>query len=923
MSSTIEEIAQEAAKQPKEILDEAKGLGFKVSTIKSTLNDEDAEKLYNHIIGEVIITAPINTKSTKAQSDIKTQKIESKTYKKKSTKGIKEKVDTVDSKKSKKPQDDVGVEAMKEKKGLRIISTGKIGVPPKSLAKTEPKAVEKKASLELAQTNVQDIEPKQEAKEEIKEIIKLDRLKANIPSGSAMTKTAITSSIRIIRKTHEEEKPKREFKEAKEIKSASDANKILADLQKAQKQKTKTKKVTKEIKHQKNTKEHLISVDRELSDRDYDEEQNEILLIDLNERMDIVVEEDERVKKSAISDKVKVNKYSPWMREGSISRVKKRSTRYYSQKEAESKRLEKADVLILPEEIRVYEFAERAGLELGAVLGKLFLLGMKVLKNDFLDKDTIEILASEFGIEVKLKSTNIEVVEEEIREDELENRAPVVTIMGHVDHGKTSLLDFIRNSRVSNSEAGGMTQHIGAYMVEKNNKWISFIDTPGHEAFASMRSRGAKVTDIAIIVIAADDGVKPQTIEALNHAKEAGVQIIIAMNKMDKPNVNPDKLKAECSELGFSPQEWGGEYDFIPISAKSGIGIDLLLETVLIHAELLNLKASRVATPKAIVLEGTQHKGRGSVATIIMQQGILKVGQSIVADVAFGKVRAMYNDLGEKIEELAPSSVAQITGLSEVPLSGSILQVVENDSIARELASKRLTYIRQKQFSKSTKVTFDELSDAILKGQLKTMPIILRADTQGSLEALKDSLEKLSNDEVDVSLISYGIGAITQSDIDLAMASTNCMVLGFNVKPSNEIKALAKKLSITLKTYSIIYDLLDDVKKAVAGLMSPIFDTEVVGMLSVRNTFSVAKIGVIAGCMVIDGRVERGLSARVFRAGLNIWSGKISSLKRFKDDIKEVTKGYECGVVLEGFNDIQENDELEIFKEIEKKREIV
>lgn len=457
-------------------------------------------------------------------------------------------------------------------------------------------------------------------------------------------------------------------------------------------------------------------------------------------------------------------------------------------------------------------------------------------------------------------------------------------------------------------------------MVQKNGKWISFIDTPGHEAFAQMRSRGAQVTDIAIIVIAADDGVKQQSIEALNHAKSANVQIIIAMNKMDKEGANPDKLKAECAELGFTPMEWGGSYEFIPISAKTGEGVDVLLETILIQAEILDLKASQKATPKAVVLEGSQQVGKGSVATIIVRQGTLQIGQSIVADTAYGKVRTLKDDTGKNIDKLTPSWVAQITGLSEVPLAGALLQVVENDTIAREIANKRAAYLRQKQLSKSTKVTFDELSSMVAKGQIKTLPVILRADTQGSLEAIKSSLESLNNQEVEINVISYGIGGITQSDIDLANASSNCIVLGFNVRPTSEIKNLAKDLGITIKSYSVIYDLIDDMKALLSGLMSPILEEEVVGIASVREIFNVAKLGTIAGCMVIDGKVERNLNVRVLRNGVVTWSGKIASLKRFKDDVKEVAKGFECGIMLENYNDIAPGDELEIYKEIEKQR---
>ena len=456
--------------------------------------------------------------------------------------------------------------------------------------------------------------------------------------------------------------------------------------------------------------------------------------------------------------------------------------------------------------------------------------------------------------------------------------------------------------------------------MQKNGKWISFIDTPGHEAFAQMRSRGAQITDIAVIVIAADDGVKQQSIEALNHAKSAGVQIIIAMNKMDKEGANPDKLKTECAELGFTPIDWGGEYEFIPISAKTGDGVDVLLETILLQAEILELKASQKAKVKAIVLEGSQQIGKGSVATIIVQQGILEVGQSIVADTAYGKVRTLRDDTGKSITQLTPSGVAQITGLSEVPLAGALLQVVESDSVAREMANKRSAYLRQKQLSKSTKVTFDELSSMVAKGQIKNVPVVLRADTQGSLEAIRTSLDSLNNQEVAINVISFGIGGITQSDLDLANASNNCVVLGFNVRPTSEIKNLAKDLGIAIKSYSVIYDLIDDMKALLNGLMSPIIEEEIVGFVSVREIFVVAKLGTIAGCMVVDGRVDKSFNVRVLRNGVVLWSGKIASLKRFKDDVKEVNKGYECGIMLDGFHDIVVQDEFEIFKEVEKQR---
>ena len=543
-------------------------------------------------------------------------------------------------------------------------------------------------------------------------------------------------------------------------------------------------------------------------------------------------------------------------------------------------------------------------------------------KNDFLDKDAIEILADEFKIEVTIQTQEIEEIQEQVSDKDLVERPPVVTIMGHVDHGKTSLLDKIRNSRVASGEAGGITQHIGAYMVEKNNKHISFIDTPGHEAFSEMRSRGAQVTDIAIIVIAADDGVKPQSVEALNHAKAAGVQIIIAMNKMDKENANPDKLKAECAELGFVPNDWGGEYEFIPISAKTGEGIDLLLETILLHAELLELKASRKVNVQGVVLEGSIQKGRGPVASIIIKQGVLKAGDSIYAGTAYGRVRSMVDDLGRSVTELLPSGIAAVAGLSEVPSAGSMLYVVENDSIAREKAQKIANYLRQKELSKSTKVSFDELSEMVAKGQLKTIPLIIKADTQGSLEAIRVSVEKLNNEEVQINVIGSGVGGISESDVLLAAASQNSLILGFGLRPTGIIKAKAKELGVEIKTYAIIYDLIDDVKALISGLMSPFIEEENTGQAEVRDTFVISKVGTIAGCMVVDGVIKRGIKVRLIRDGVVIHTGSIASLKRFKDDVKEVAKGYECGIMLEGYNDIQVGDVFESFVEIQKVQQL-
>ena len=638
------------------------------------------------------------------------------------------------------------------------------------------------------------------------------------------------------------------------------------------------------------------------------------MLFDLNETQ--VRDEDEENKiRQAITDRVQIHRKNPWMNEGSIKRGGKRRKPPKVVKNVDKVK----GAISIPEEIRVYEFAELIRVELKEVIKVLFNLGLMATKNDFLDRDAIEILADEFELEISIHDVKEHSeIEMELEDAPQLERPPVVTIMGHVDHGKTSLLDYIRNSRVASGEAGGITQHIGAYMVEKNGKKISFIDTPGHEAFTQMRSRGAQVTDIAIIVIAADDGVKQQTIEALNHAKAANVQIIIAMNKMDKENANPDKLKAECAELGFTPNEWGGEYEFIPISAKSGEGVENLLETILIQAEVLELKASHQGKARAIVLEASLEKGRGPVATIIVQQGVLNVGDSVVADTAFGRVRALLDDRGQNITQLYPSGVAVVTGLSLVPSAGAVLQSVENDTIAREHAQKRALYLRQKELSKSTKVTFDELGEMVAQGNLKSLPLIIKADTQGSLEAIKASLEKLSNDEVRVNIIGFGVGGISESDIDLSATSENSLILGFNIRPTGNVKAKAKELGVEIKTYSIIYSLLDDIKALLGGLMSPVVEEENTGQAEVRETFNIPKVGVIAGCMVVDGSIQRGIKVRLIRDGVVVHTGSISSLKRFKDDAKEVSKGYECGIMLENYNDIKVGDVFETYKEIAK-----
>jgi translation initiation factor IF-2 len=542
-------------------------------------------------------------------------------------------------------------------------------------------------------------------------------------------------------------------------------------------------------------------------------------------------------------------------------------------------------------------------------------------KNDFLESDVIEILGDEFDVEIEVKdvleelSYQTEVVE---IDENLEERPPIITIMGHVDHGKTSLLDSIRSSDTAHKEAGGITQHIGAYSIERNSHKLTFIDTPGHSAFSQMRARGAKITDIIIIVVAADDGVKPQTIEAIKHAKESGVALLVAVNKIDKPDANPDLAMSQMAEHGITPVTWGGDYEFINLSAKTGEGIDELLDTILLQAEILELKANPNINAQAVVVESSIEKGKGVVATVIVQNGTLNLADTVVADTTFGRVKAMTDDMGNRLKSIPPSGTAKILGLGSAPMAGSILVSMDSEKEARDIAKKRAEHKRQKELSKSTKVSIEELSGLIAEGKIKSLPVILKGDVQGSVEAIKNSLEALRNDEVKVNIIHSGVGGITESDIALAAASSNTIILGFNIRPTGSVKSKATSEGIEIKTYSVIYDLLDDIKATLAGMMSPIIREENSGQAEVRDIFTIAKVGTIAGCMVSDGSVIRGGKARLIRDGIVIHEGLINSLKRFKDEAKEVKKGYECGIMLDNFNDIQVGDYIETFTNVEE-----
>ncbi|AZV47220.1 translation initiation factor IF-2 [Nautilia sp. PV-1] len=669
-------------------------------------------------------------------------------------------------------------------------------------------------------------------------------------------------------------------------------------------------------------KELQINVD--LADMDVIEE-NQVELLDLYFN-DINMKNDDELEEKAKTktQQQKQKKTQPVKRkkpsEGGITKegIKKRKKK--KKKEAEIK------TISIPKEVRVYEFAEAINKPLEEVIEALRELGEERDKNDFLGEEYIETLAEEFEVPVEVYDplAEFDYVKkyDSVQDDEkdLVERPPIVTIMGHVDHGKTSLLDKIRNSRVAAKEAGGITQHIGAYMVEKDGKKITFIDTPGHEAFTEMRARGAEVTDIAIIVVAADDGVMPQTREAISHAQAAEVPFIVAVNKIDKPQANPDLVKSQLAEMGITPVEWGGEYEFVNVSAKTGEGIDDLLETILLQAEMMELKANPKRKAKAVVIESRVEKGKGPVATIIVKNGTLKKADSFVCGKTYGRVRLIVDDLGKQKKEVKPGEPAEITGFDEVPMAGDVLVAVESDKEAKETAEKWKTFLEEREKSKSTKATLEDLQKMILEGELKKLPVIIKADTQGSVEAIKGSLAKLRNEEVKADIIHSDVGAITENDVILAKASEpHAIILGFNVRPTSGAKNKAKQEGIEIRTYSIIYDLIDDVKELLSGLMTPKVTEEVTATIEVRDVFSVPKIGTVAGCYVQDGVVHRGDFVRVIRDGVVIYDSKLASLKRFKDDVKEVGKGFECGIMVEGYNDVKVGDILETYKKIEEK----
>ena len=632
----------------------------------------------------------------------------------------------------------------------------------------------------------------------------------------------------------------------------------------------------------------------------------------------------QRYEQIALASKYTNDRYSTKKQKINQKSAQRNKQRYSSKRETEQDKLRRLELerarkqqlrVRIPDVITVGELATRLKVTATEVIKKLMMLGVMATINEEIDFDTASLVAEELGAKVEhevIVTIEDRLIDEDDDAEDTEERCPVVCVMGHVDHGKTSILDRIRNAHVTAGEAGGITQHIGAYQVRYEGKDITFLDTPGHEAFTAMRARGANITDIAILVVAADDGIMPQTVESINHAKAAGITVIVAINKMDKEGANPDRIKEELTKYGMVCEEWGGDVICVPVSAKTGEGIDDLLENILLVAETSELKANPDRRAKGTVVEARLDKGRGPIATLLVQNGTLHVGDVIIAGTAVGRVRVMTNDKGQAVESAGPSVPVEITGLAEVPEAGDTFNAVEDERLARELVEQRKHEAKQAKFNEYQKVTLDNLFSQIEQGEMKELSLIVKADVQGSVEAVTQSLEKLSNDEVRVRVIHGGVGGIKESDVMLASAS-NAIIIGFNVRPDQTAEEIAARDKVDIRTYRVIYDAIEEIETAMKGMLAPKFREVVMGRIEVRQVYKISNVGAVAGAYVLNGKVTRQCEIRVVRDGIVIAEDKMSSLKRFKDDVKEVGESYECGITLEKFRDFKEGDIFEAF----------
>ena len=868
----VHEVATEMGIASKEVINKATEMGIEVKSAQSTISMEQAEQIANYIMNGETPAPKTESKSADAET------------------------------KETPKEETASVESIKDE----VI---------KDVEKSETKVESKQEKVEEASTPTADktevkaeVEPKkEEAKSEVEP--KKEEATSSLKTVTVVPKIK-RSGLKIVKK----KKPKVEenYNLPQKQASVSSYGKMSAEALEELASKKKTKQRKESTKKQEGQRMEIFGGSMSDVSMDMDDQ---VTLLDLNstERAPLPAEEPRKPRAPRPAGRNANKKQAPRGRK--VSRDKRKKYAKVTQEDEIVTHVE------IPEDIRVYEFAEALKRPMSDVIKVLFDLGMMMTKNDFLGNDEIEILSEEFEVEVTIIDPKDEFThdEEDVEADpDATERPPVITIMGHVDHGKTSLLDAIRDAKIADGESGGITQHIGAYTIEQNGKAITFIDTPGHAAFSHMRQRGTDITDIIIIVVAADDGVKPQTKEVIKLAKESGKPVIVALNKMDKETAQPDLVKGQMAELDMNPADWGGEVEFIPVSAKSGMGLDDLLENILLTADVLELRANENAMAKASVVEASVEKGRGPVATVIVQNGTLKVGDHVVCGSAYGRIKALTDENNKRVKSLLPSHTAQVAGLDTVPAAGETMQVMENEKEAKEFATKRHEYDRHKELSHSTKSTLEDMTSMIAEGKLKSLKIVLKTDVHGTLEALKTSLNELRNEEVKVNVISAGVGGITENDVELASASENCVLLGFNIRPTGSVKALAKQRGIEIRNYSIIYQLLDDVTGMLTGMMAPKYNEENTGQADVKDTFKIPK-GMIAGCVVVDGKLIRGGLVRVIRDGVVIHEGELTSLKRFKDDVEEVGNGYECGVGIKGYDDVIAGDVIETFKRVEQK----
>ncbi len=757
----------------------------------------------------------------------------------------------------------------------------------KPVKKAEKKPAEKKTEAKKADDKKSEKKPVAEAKKEENKKAPEKKVEPQKEKGAKQNQNKENKS--------NDKKAKQEAPKAPEKKQNQEPN--LNPFKKKEKKKD-------DGPMQSRTKGERVSIDTRA---------NNVELEKYNEKYENIAPAHSMNDNNATKQKLK-QKSQQYRKQG--MRSGKKETEAERLKRIEAERAKKTLVITVPEEISVGDLAAMLKRTAAEVIKKLFSFGVMASVNEIIDYDTAEIVATELG--AKVKKEVVVTIEDRIIDDSKDDekdllpRSPVVVVMGHVDHGKTSLLDAIRNTSVTETEAGGITQHIGAYRVNLNGQDITFLDTPGHAAFTAMRARGAMATDIAILVVAADDGIMPQTIEAINHAKAAGVSVVVAINKMDKPDVSPDRIMQQLTKHELIPEEWGGDVICVPVSAKARMNIDKLLESVLLVAEMKELKANPNRAGKGIVIEARLDKGRGPVASLLVQNGTVKTGDIIVAGTAVGRVRVMTDDKGKKVNEAGPSVPVEITGLAEVPTGGDQFDCVSDEKLARELVEQRKQHNKEEQFKSFQKVTLDTLFDSINVGELKDLNVIVKADVQGSVEAVRQSLEKLSNDEVRVRVIHGGVGAVNESDVMLANAS-NAIIVGFNVRPDAVAVANAERDGVEMRMYRVIYDCIEEIEAAIKGMLAPKYRDVEMGKAEVRSVFKLSSSGMIAGSYVIDGKITRNSKIRVVRDGIVISEDEIASLRRFKDDVKEVATGYECGIGLERFNDIKEGDILEAY----------